>query len=745
MTYETDIDARLHDVGFYLEFDGIETRLANRSMAVLADGETYLVAISQGGISISGSRLSERRTLIRPGGMTVDVMAIDAVQALLVHRGGTEDTLAAAESASDATIVMGSGTNRYANGATVYVDQETITLGTHTGGGTYTGCTRGAHGSQARAHSKGAIVSSVPRYWYGRRAVVTAVNMQTGTSEAQRGGILIASPDWDGFGEFSLSFGDMQTQLNRSICSGWQSERAVSAAVVDDDTSGARSITFEVGDARQFSTVADGYVEVRYPDGLIVFKLDKDNVDAGANTVEVDLFDLVVGVDRRSGLLSHLGAAETEGIDVELRQVEWLEDMPANIALMLMLSDLGDNANSPTYGYDTLPGISPALTSGTDDLVQRRMGAAIPESWVDVESFQRVRDSGQPMRLYLNEQTSLLDLLVNEIAPRLGGAITSTRDGKIGFKRFGAATPTPEAAIESLVEIDCVGEVKASDDETQAVPAAIVECNYDYLGRTFGRRIEVLYQDVTARWENARRRYVWSAKTLQVGEAGANRLSSPQMAQTDVEALLDRIYSRVRDGARRITTAIAWHKHLALTPGTRFRFTHSLVPDFEGNMGVTARDMEVTGQEIDAETGRVQITAEELQAGVLIAPAFIVGSWDGGTNTITIDTTGAEGDLFDGSPGLDVAKSFTLRIYAGPYGASSVKTVVSSVSATQVVLDSTPSPAPAAGDICALEFTANTGEVNASNADVGDHAFLADSAGLIDNGGANERPAMEYA
>jgi hypothetical protein len=742
VTYESDIDSRFHDVGYFVEFDGIETRIADRDMSVLADGETYLQVVSQNGISISGSRLSERRTLIRPGGMTIDLMGNEDVRGLLRHRGGTEDVLGVSMSASTTTLVCGSGGATYDDGATVYVDQETVVLGSHIGSGYYTSCTRGAHGSQARAHGRGSIVSSVPRYWYGRRAVLTAVNMQTGTSEPQRGGVLIGSPDWDGLGEFSLSFGDMQTQLNRSICSGWLSERVVSAAVVDDDTSGARAVTFEVGDARQFSTVADGYVEVRYPGGFIVFKLDKDNVDTGADTVEVDLFDLVTGEDERSGLLNHISAADTEGLDIELRQVEWLEDMPANIALYLMLSDLGDAANG---SYDVLPGVSPALTAGAEDIVARRMGAAIPEAWVDVASFQAVRDSGQPMRLYLNEQTTLLDLLVNEIAPRLGGAITSTRDGKIGFKRFGAATPTPESNIESLVEADCVGEVMASDDETQAVPAAIVECNYDHLDRTFGRRIEVLYKDVTARWENARRRYVWSSKTLQVGEAGANRLASPQMAQTDIEALLDRIYSRVRDGARRITTAVAWHKHLSLTPGTRFRFTHSKVPDFEGGLGVTTRDMEVTGQEIDAETGRVQITAEELQAGVLIAPAFFVGSWDGGTNTITIDTTGAEGDLFDGSPGLDVAEDFTLRICAGPYGASSVTAVVASVTATTVVLTGTPSPAPATGDICILEYTADTGNTNASNADVGDHAFMADSAGLIDNGGGNERAAMEYA
>jgi hypothetical protein len=62
----------------------------------------------------------------------------------------------------------------------VYINDETILLGSHSGGGTYTGCTRGIWGSPAQDHDAGNFVYTTGApHWLGRRVEFIVHNLET--------------------------------------------------------------------------------------------------------------------------------------------------------------------------------------------------------------------------------------------------------------------------------------------------------------------------------------------------------------------------------------------------------------------------------------------------------------------------------------------------------------------------------------------------------------------------------------
>lgn len=76
------------------------------------------------------------------------------------------------------------------NDAPIWVDDETILLGTHSGGGTYTGCTRGFWGSSAAAHTDGALAFDRVPGWEGRLVTLVEQDVVSGDEVARWRGLI---------------------------------------------------------------------------------------------------------------------------------------------------------------------------------------------------------------------------------------------------------------------------------------------------------------------------------------------------------------------------------------------------------------------------------------------------------------------------------------------------------------------------------------------------------------------------
>lgn len=722
MTLQTEIEAgRTHNVGYYLSFDGIATRLATHKFS---DAPWSLSGTYQIGMRLprgSSIKLDRRQGLVKPGGFTVDVLARAAVDTYFARRGGSDDQLSSGVSASDASVTLKSGTNTYADGATVHFAKEAITLGTHTGSGTYTGCTRGANSTYARPHRADTVISDRPRVWMGRRATLTEVNLETGSETVVRAGILAKSPN-EKDGMWSLQFLDLSRELNRQIAVGWETQDVLAVTYAEDE------MTFEVDDARNF--VAGGYVRIDHPRGVDFYKVDA--VDTANRTFNVDYTGLIA----RSNEL-RLGRdfeIRPEDGRMTARQVEIIWADPASAALTVMLSDLGDGTNNATY--DDLKGVSPAFTAATVDVAGKRFGAAIPASWVDVSTWEALEGLGGRQVFILEEPMRLVDFLVREVAWRLGGYVYVTQAGLISFRRY-----LPSVADSSLTTYDegdlASPGVTVVDDESEVLASAIFECNYDPFTREYRRRVEALWPSTFDEYGDETTRLRLSSRSLRVGDAVNSPLFSQPIGEQEVVVALDRQFARTQDGLRKVSLAFGWQHHLSMHPGEKFKLTLPKPSDGEGGRGFTARQYEVTSVDPELDNGRSLVTAEEAPPGWLIAPACFVADYFGGT--ISIDLTGAEADLFDSSPGEDFPSACTIRMFdasASPPFSTSQTVTVSNVTANGFDISTPGTFTPAAGDLIILEYSANTGNTNAAGGDVRDHLFQVDASGTL--GGSSD-------
>lgn len=721
MAYADDIDSTRHRVGYYVAFDGVEDRPATHDMSAVGLSGTYLVCID-GAPSGGGSRLDRTRGLVLPGGVSVTLADTSEARGLLVRLGGLTDTLSAAITSTATTLTLSSGAATYLNGTDVYVDRETITLGTHSGSGTYTGCTRGAHTSQAAPHAGGSVVSNRPRHWLGRRLVLYAVNLDTGTQQAVRAGVVSESPRYAD-GRWQIEAIDVSRELRRDLCRGWYPSPWTTSS--DDNT-------LFYADVPEPSLFVDGatyagHVFIRGYANSQVMRLSPGDVETGNGRLAL----------RYANVIQHFAG---DGGDLEVRQVCLFTADPATAALILMLSATGDGSNHATY--DVLPGRSAATLS---DAVPARMGAGLPSAWVDVEAWEALIGIGRVMTVYLDEPTPLLDFLTEEVAPVLGGYVYVTASGQLSFQRWRPALPS--GALESSgASIDADrdnlgGAVVTVEDESAILHSASWEVNYDPGQREYLRRIQVSWADQVATYGDELQTMERKSRTKWVGPASSSALVSPPYSnELQLVVALDRLYARTRDGLRRTELRLPWSYHLKAVPGWIFALTSSRMPDHEGAVGVSSVQYEIVSSEPDYGAGVVRVEAEQVQQGALIAPSFVINAYtlDGGgadLDQFDVRTTGAGADLFDSAAGRDFPPGCTVRVYdvsASPSFSVSGTLVVDSVADDAIYGDASGLGfTPASGDLVVLEYTANTGAVNADGADVRDHVFMTDSSGAL--------------
>lgn len=721
MTYSSDLDSDRHRVGYYVAFDGIATRLGTHDFSEAGNGGlsgTFLPCMPIESISGGGLRLDRQNALVLPGGLSFSAMDTSDVRALIRRRGGTASNLTASLSLSATSLTLTSGTNTFADGDTVYIDRETITLGTHAGSGQYTGCTRGAQGSQAAYHQGAAVVSSLPRHWLGRRLQLFAVNRDTGTEKAIRTAILSMSPVWRN-GLWSFESIDLMRELRRPVNTGWFPQSGSRLRRADTAT----TFRIRVPNASAFIDGATAAGSIRIDGGRLpgVYQLTSGDVDEANGWIDV----------RRGNLLR---AFDPSDDPITVQQVAAFSGDPAAVALLLMLSDRGDGSNNATY--DQLPGRVPTTDDGT---TPARTGAALPTAWVDVATWESLRGVAPLIVVYMDEPRSLIDILVEDISPLLGGYVYVTSDGKISFQRWRSSVPLG-ALVDSgdVVDADKSNvslDLQTVEDESQVISSAVWQVNYDPVEKVHLRRIRVTWSDQVPIYGDELAQLELSSRSIWVGGSADNALISPPFGnELQVVIKLDRIYARTRDGVRTVHLSVPWSLSENFVPGYLFALTSTRLIDHEGGTSQTSQQYEVTSAEPDYGAGTVRVVAEQVPKGYIVAPSAIVASI--ASTTITLDTTGEEANLFDVNPGRDFPEGATVRIYdasaSPPFSVSETETI-SSVADDTITLGAAPGTfTVTAGDLVVLEYSADTGNTNAAGADVRDHVFMTDDAGNLD-------------
>lgn len=715
MAYADDIAQDYHRVGFYIRFRGIPTRISTHDPADWPNwnpSETYAATIVNDSLSGLSETLNRQSSVIEQGSLSWEVMATADMVALFARRGGTEDQLAAAINDVTSTVTTTDASLPTTGGTVVYCDRETMTIASG-GGGTYT-VSRGQEDSETIAHATGALISTQPRFWFTRRFTLYAVNLETGTEAALYTGTLDSSPIFSD-GKFSFSGqGIISSYLKRPLHTGWQE-------IESESTSSSRE-TLDITVKSTVGVSSPGYLRLSGSAGSMVvggFLL--------ANAPQITATQ--ISVNNSSFVAGDITApTELSGEQVSVEQVTVVVGTPGRVALQAILSREGDQSNSD---FDVLEGKF-ADTAGSDELFRDlRMGAGIDELDVDIVSFNQI-PSDYDIAAWIDETISLGDFLTDEILFRCGGYVFTTPAGVLTHKpytsnaiRGGLTAYTPDDVLTS--------NVAGTDDETGGIARVLIECNYRPFTREFLRSIELVFRDDRAIYGDIGESLSLKTKSINVGTSSTGIASTHLFSQPssliELESSFDRQRARQSWAGRRMSLRLPWRQHNTFTVGYRFKWTDARMIDFEGGTGVTDRYFEVTGRQLDLGTGEVYAECDEVPRGYLLCPSAFVTAWDGGTLTLTLDTTT---DLHDLSPGLDVNSNWGIVVYDASANFSvSDFTQVTSVTASQIVVAAAPvlsgGAAPAAGDLVVLYQTGDTNNLNDVDADVEDYAFAADA------------------
>lgn len=714
MTLQTEIEAAgdVQSVGFYVVFDGIETRLSTHPFT---DGATYL-ATMLGAPQGAGQVLDRQQSVVKPGGFSFSCRETTSVElgAFFARRGGIESPLVAGITASTTTLEVLDAI--WADGATVYLGQETITLGTYTASPSprYTGCARGAHSSEAVEHQKSNEISSRPRNWLGRRGTLYEVNRATGTSAAIRSGLVSSSPIHNR-GEYKLDLIDLSTVLARPISTGWEDE-----AVLGVDFSEWDTLAFQVADVDIFGGDGDT-VRVKTADGVIYYEIE--SVDNGTTPHTLTVWKTG---ERNGGSLSFL----PEGVDVStisIRQVAVIDDAPALVALQVLMSKLGDGSNDATY--DVLAGISTEAGEGT--LSRKMLGAGIPAAYIDVASWEAAAQP-EAMRFVVDEKMSALDFLWREILWRMGGYVYISGAGKIAFRKYNPGVA--DSALDAYDDNDLASsDVSTVDDEKEVIAGAEIECNWDPHRRTYTHKTEVVFAETQEIYGTRANWLKLSSRSLRIGNPDPANLAAHPISEAILATLFLRQYARTRLGLRRVRVAFKWRFHLRFYVGYRFKLSLANAPDGEGSIGFTSLICEVVSQAPENQTGRVVVECEVMPAGKIIAPALTVTT-NVGTQIIGDASEKIAPDIDNGGifP-VDARVRIFDKSSSPPYSVSEVQTVTACANVATVTVDALPASFTlAAGDVVKLLWDADTGNPTDIGADVNDHTMIASTAEEVD-------------
>jgi len=361
-----------------------------------------------------------------------------------------------ADALMGATTISVTSTAGMVANDTIYINGESVKIGTVASATSLTGCTRGYLGSTASA-LKGTASDGDPVYryaptWEGRRAWLYAWTVDQGVALSQQilsTLIIDEAPTYDGAYAWSIRCaGVMQEYMQRAVGVGLRE-----AKVIGTPTVAATSITFKVDDPTAFQVgTVPAYVALST--GVARELL---SVNDGASTVTISRERF----QQRFGVPSPIRAES-------LRQIQVAGGATAYPLLWSMLSNLGTGT-----GLDVMPGRAAPNTFQAG----WRFGANMTAADVDTTSF--LARTATPHTVIIDEEKPLGDIL-QEWCLLSSSAVVVTSDGVLTAISINHQRSTTSVVIGKTNLVPDSG-IDVIAHESTITPLVTVACDYSPL------------------------------------------------------------------------------------------------------------------------------------------------------------------------------------------------------------------------------------------------------------------------
>ena len=535
--------------------------------------------------------------------------------------------------ASDSTTSISVDNTANAPTSPVYIGMETVSFSGTSGTIAYTGCTRGAFGSEAQRHlgdaNNGAGVFSAPPQWAGRRVTLHAYLDPgvTSTYEAdwyQKIGVfrLEESPAYLGRGQWELRCSELSDEIAQRIVG-----LGIDDVVVDDQlgywnpSTSEFEVTLPDSALHMFAAGQDSFV---YYNGSTHTKVPMPVAGVTGNTLRLSTNDAPVRATMGDGRAVLTG---------ELRPMTLLKTgTPGERLAALLVSRLGDASNG---AYDVLAGTEVADFGGKNI----RVGAGILAAEVDFTSIEEVAAFSGGWSYPIVEEEPL-ERVLDDFTLHTRSMWMIDRDGLLTLKPLWARRETSVMTINDSVL--AAGEaVQVELTEEDIFPRVQVRCDYEVINRRFLKEINVTDHELSQRYPYRGDTLTVSSKSL-VTSVGARHLHGrvlmPSAQAEDMARRIQAFPGRANLILRMRCAAPA----LRLYIGDRVSLTLDDVPDFEGGTLGAGTPGRVIATKPDWSTGTVELTIQVVEAPAVIAPACLITSAVAAGTNIVLATTGYE-------------------------------------------------------------------------------------------------------
>ena len=643
-------------------------------------------------------------------------------------------TLEQDENETDTAIQLNSSATGLAN-THISLGREVIKLNVHAGSGLYTGCTRGAWGTTATAHSASdfsevfeAIKGPVLRY---RKVTLFRVDLDSATSysDLEQLGVFVIytitapSPELIRIEcDSLLSIFERGTIINNL----WRSpvERVTTTVVTNGEDITALKIQDRQDRLR--ATPATATVAI---DGQAVIK---PVFETGSSTYfkegifESDIVRTLDSFPRSQTLPDDPKEAwevfHCSGDDSDI------DALPLSANLLTLLLQVLTTTNTGTNG---------AYDLGIEDL-----GLAISADLIDISGIEETRAnfgrlldqellvlglSGEPLEVFSFFKEALVPY----------GIVICDRNGKLGVAEL--LDNDPDAAAVSEIT-DILGPASKPAREAPA-QSRRMDLSMDAIAVSF-KMVPGFQPVVDTLVDGERRR-------ITIYGADTPRALSLRFIKSrrDVLSILLPYLQRFHDDIPQITLTVLRTREADLKLGDLISLTHTKIYSaLNGVKGVTGELCLVTSRVLSLAENTLTVTLLDVGAiytnTALIAPAAVVESGASGT-TIPVAEDFADGGFQSGdlSAFPKDASSFTVgdnlqHCDGNGTFIQNVKIVAIATSPSVITVKTTPSPLPAAGDI--LRLQSYDGNLSAAK---DRFAFIADTNGTL---GSSSDAGKEY-
>lgn len=571
-------------------------------------------------------------------------------------------TFISANVAAGGTTITVKNTSLFPSAGDLWVAGECISYTGKTAT-TFTGCTRGAYGTRARAlrggTNNGQAVYVSPPSWIGRIVTLkgyfleydggdpTSTDMQEtlGTFE------LDAPPQYIGGDVWELSAVDrIDGYLKKGLYVGVQPTTSSSLLQIPPSQSSS-SATILLTNAERLSLFGSDtdsdpgdYAWVRLDGIMGMFNMLVRATDLDTGATVAAQWDAEVEVDYAPELNRSLEWVAPPGVDrtdlsafTSARPVAYLREKASSIALKVLTSRTGGAANGAN---DVLLGRNAETSADTEpDLLAWRIGAAITAADVDTASFSAV--GARTDWFYLVDEPTTVGDFLHDFCLCTDSFVCTNTAGQLSVKSMSDSKSNVIASTITSADVHGTTAVKASYDEENVFPNIQLECSYDSRTGIFWDTIESHDNEMAERFPQRDKALKIKSKSIMVAGLWADDfwIEVPSIPIEEVRARLRR-YQCDEGGRGAIYLEVRVHlDHALLDIGDIVTVTAADVPDMEGAT-ISAKRARIVGILPDWAGDAVDLKLQILRGPKLISPAAIIDSVAG--NVLNLHNTAPE-------------------------------------------------------------------------------------------------------